>query len=98
SPRPTLFPYTTLFRSGGFELRQRLPEHGEELRRIEDRRAVGFEVDEIDVASLQSREIAARRGRGRERRRMGPAASGSRVPALRRSEEHTSELQSLRHL
>src|SRR5437899_13103541 len=37
--------------------------------------------------------------RSRPRRQGGPLADGGRrVPRLRRSEEHTSELQSLRHL
>src|SRR2546421_2921775 len=62
-PRSTLFPYTTLFRSG---------------RR-------GFEDDHPAVAVLADQALAGERGqRLTDRRRAGP----------KRSEEHTSELQS----
>src|SRR5262245_64470641 len=65
-PRSTLFPYTTLFRSGS--QRQRLSR-----LRVRTR-----------LAPLVTSKSTA----------LGPAVSSSRA----RSEEHTSELQSLRHL
>src|SRR5262245_64169773 len=71
-PRPTLFPYTTLFRSDGLGHR--------DLARGA-RRAV-VERDRDDVPHPSPR--LARRG--------------LRLPRPPRSEEHTSELQSLRHL
>src|SRR2546430_13351687 len=60
-PRSTLFPYTTLFRSGGSDLRER------------------------------ERDVGPRRARLFQRRRL-------RGPGRRRSEEHTSELQSQSNL
>src|SRR5262245_65320259 len=65
-PRSTLFPYTTLFRSG---------------------RAHGAQFPAADVRD-RHRDTARR---GAPRRRLGPDLG-------HRSEEHTSELQSLRHL
>src|SRR2546425_1951753 len=62
-PRSTLFPYTTLFRSPGGDVRDRAPH----------------------------RRRRARAGRGRGR-------SPPQEPGARRSEEHTSELQSLAYL
>src|SRR5437899_3787678 len=67
-PRPTLFPYTTLFRSLG------LP--------------VGLE---------RFRQPAVDVGRHGGGARPGGVVIGGRL-AESRSEEHTSELQSLRHL
>src|SRR5437899_3815328 len=66
TPRSTLFPYTTLFRS---QLRERL---------------AGGESEVLEEEVALHRRRIARLGRGRNR--------------PRRSEEHTSELQSLRHL
>src|SRR5947199_6324700 len=60
-PRSTLFPYTTLFRS------------------------LGYESHDVTVDGLHTLEKV-----------LADAADGGRVPE--RSEEHTSELQSLRHL
>src|SRR5436853_3655218 len=83
-PRSTLFPYTTLFRS---DLLQHLVdvavEHG----------------DRAEAAKRAERALGALRGPG-PRRVDGPvrhAGRGARA-RLARSEEHTSELQSLRHL
>src|SRR5205814_8538204 len=74
-PRPTLFPYTTLFRSAG-------------------KRPLG-----PWTARHQRTDGQRPAGRGPRRRRAGrPAAGGHRQRAVHRSEEHTSELQSLRHL
>src|SRR3712207_7755821 len=73
-PRSTLFPYTTLFRSGIFI--------------------------EWSVGERRGRTIAIRLPRGGVSR--GDAESQREVgrpsPCLRRSEEHTSELQSRQYL
>src|SRR5690242_21611476 len=73
-PRSTLFPYTTLFRSGQ---RLRLPRLGE--NRVVDRR---------------SRERAQRPPNGRAERPAHQPAGHLARERQRRSEEHTSELQS----
>src|SRR3712207_7809096 len=76
-PRSTLFPYTTLFRSGGEDGRD-LPPLLRAGRAQEDRRGL----------------------LGHARRRTGPAQGGPhlRDDDGRRSEEHTSELQSRQYL
>src|SRR5258705_7232156 len=68
-PRSTLFPYTTLFRSGL-----------------------------VSRGGPKSRRIITRPRRATTA--VSPKSGGSQRegPALSRSEEHTSELQSLRHL
>src|SRR5262245_63960658 len=71
-PRSTLFPYTTLFRSGGGGLNQ--------LDRPNFRANLGYWI----------RTAATRQG-------VATAAVRIQYPRFR-SEEHTSELQSLRHL
>src|SRR3989441_6852751 len=77
-PRSTLFPYTTLFRSGRVE-------------RVEDvLQVLGRDADP-GVAHLDADQVGADRG-GAERQ---VAAVGAN---LIRSEEHTSELQSLAYL
>src|SRR5205823_13984227 len=71
-PRPTLFPYTTLFRSKRpLEARGRLGAQAKGPRRLADARPV-------EVGRLQK--------------------DVGRVRRDRRSEEHTSELQSLAYL
>src|SRR5258705_6064060 len=70
-PRSTLFPYTTLFRSG--------------QRTLEPRHVpvpVELSPDAVKDADRAEAESLVQPDRGR----------------VRRSEEHTSELQSLRHL
>src|SRR5262245_52784889 len=91
-PRCSLFPYTTLFRSDGLG----------GVRAADARRA---ELGERAVRQrIAGRRLdAAPRGTGadalREARRAARSRRlGSRVPPEMRSEEHTSELQSLRHL
>src|SRR3712207_7849662 len=85
-PRSTLFPYTTLFRSDGRE-------------RIDAERGLG-QGDAGQARRLRDRaserERPARSGdvRGLERR---PGAARTRDRG-RRSEEHTSELQSRQYL
>src|SRR2546425_8728868 len=67
-PRSTLFPYTTLFRSG----RARVADRGVEHR--------------------------GREHEGGERRELAGISRRRRLPCAGRSEEHTSELQSLAYL
>src|SRR5437899_7105890 len=84
-PTPTLFPYTTLFRSHR-ELRvegRRLQQPHHDGLRSERRHQAG------EIASVRGARRAA------EARRDG---EGLHDGATGRSEEHTSELQSLRHL
>src|SRR5262245_64595978 len=91
-PRPTLFPYTTLFRSS----QQRPPGAGQnQVWRNDHKRQ-----DDSDQA-LRQRPQA----QGETEDVPEPVGAGLRFFALpqkkakeRRSEEHTSELQSLRHL
>src|SRR3712207_7591342 len=82
-PRSTLFPYTTLFRSGGelgmrLALRDRVPGH--DRRALRRREECGGGFDRVSVAAY----------RGADPRR------GAEVDL--RSEEHTSELQSRQYL
>src|SRR5205814_6635651 len=92
-PRPTLFPYTTLFRS------ERL-----QARRIDADAVTLHERQHFDERTLDVVVDRAQPALTELGRRVVPVA---RYPlrALRehpvemiRSEEHTSELQSLRHL
>src|SRR3546814_3200730 len=73
----TLFPYTTLFRSG----------NGTDFLRL------------YSVGACGTGSAAELHGCRQEAHRCGSCASGcvclGRCPSLRRSEEHTSELQSL---
>src|SRR5205814_7578755 len=80
-PRPTLFPYTTLFRSLIVRVRDR-----DELFRGACR--IAIEAGQFPMAWVGVVD--------RETRRVKPVAWGGE--AEERSEEHTSELQSLRHL
>src|SRR3712207_8524894 len=83
-PRSTLFPYTTLFRSG----RRRLHAH---------RKRPHTPADEQDSRSLSLGPIISARGVigvTRPEERENPYGSGPGP----RSEEHTSELQSRQYL
>src|SRR5258705_7938333 len=84
-PRSTLFPYTTLFRSlpGG------PPSLGLALRRQHLHRQVR------GLVLLLPRPLLVARHRGAL---LPVLAAGERPEVVERSEEHTSELQSLRHL
>src|SRR3546814_3443152 len=87
----TLFPYTTLFRSGhargDFGRAIFLEETGGEAQQV----ALHRLADVGDGALAEpADEIEAQRGREGER-----DADGVEKPEMRRSEEHTSELQSL---
>src|SRR3712207_9278580 len=70
-PRSTLFPYTTLFRSGG----------------VVRERAGQFANDGGNLAGPERAELVSRR-----------LAARPLNPAIFRSEEHTSELQSRQYL
>src|SRR2546422_7638042 len=85
-PRSTLFPYTTLFRSGaerGPSRRRRLSPAA--VREIEPE--YDDEHEQADVDHLIDREL-----------RQPDHAPLGVEPARARSEEHTSELQSRLHL
>src|SRR5689334_24593045 len=71
SPRSTLFPYTTLFRS--------LPEHDQTFLRSSDR-------------------ARSNRKKPSDRNQSSRSEAQNTLSHLRRSEEHTSELQSQFHL
>src|SRR5205814_8315049 len=90
-PHSTLFPYTTLFRSIriGVIFGGRSGEHEVSVRSA---RSV---IEAFDVERYEVVPIAITK----EGRWLSPAASALLLPEeTRRSEEHTSELQSLRHL
>src|SRR2546425_6112276 len=76
-PRSTLFPYTTLFRSGRPGERRHAPQG-----------ARRFDEDGDAVPTIQK---LVRKGRQDK-------VAKNNTPALKRSEEHTSELQSLAYL
>src|SRR5206468_4896320 len=83
-PRPTLFPYTTLFRSDPFFDRHRVGP------------GAGDAVDELDDRLLRRAVVPRRKnalGLVRHDERLRVAAVLGHHPD-RRSEEHTSELQS----
>src|SRR3712207_8575624 len=87
-PRSTLFPYTTLFRSGqqrdgGVGARARVRRPGQ-LR------------EELEQRLLVRHEHVLHRARGARRRHGLVERDG--LPAPARSEEHTSELQSRQYL
>src|SRR5207302_11438305 len=81
-PAPTLFPYTTLFRSGDNDV----PRQGEQQNRP-DSCGPALEAcrDSLAPADLDREPPDQHTGRGQ----LNDAVGGSR-----RSEEHTSELQS----
>src|SRR3712207_8348556 len=87
-PRSTLFPYTTLFRSPGDELRG-----GAGIGGDDDRVGAGAPaVGDDGVASHGRRPDA-------EVHAVGPDPGGQLLAdRLHRSEEHTSELQSRQYL
>src|SRR5262245_63900243 len=88
-PRPTstLFPYTTLFRSS-----RRLGMGHDYATPTPISCCGSCEVRERDAAARGCRE------RSPVPSRVAACWTASRAPRLTRSEEHTSELQSLRHL
>src|SRR3712207_9239632 len=93
-PRSTLFPYTTLFRSGDGGLAQRGVLRGAERRRA------GL-LDDLLVAPLH--RAVAHAGRPDRAVLVGDdldldVAAALYQPLHERSEEHTSELQSRQYL
>src|SRR5205823_13490276 len=92
-PRPTLFPYTTLFRSPANPLKldekilQQFPEGYRHLAYLQTR--IGYRV-KTDMPGLKGPEVEALYARGKK------WLAGDRLTP--RSEEHTSELQSLAYL
>src|SRR5258708_28084540 len=80
-PRSTLFPYTTLFRSGEVQ-----------IAGTHRHQAVGDAVRAGKRPDLTALDGALHRGRA------GGLDADHRDPRFRRSEEHTSELQSPDHL
>src|SRR3712207_8918574 len=81
-PRSTLFPYTTLFRSGDLLVRAAL-----ELAQDQRRPLLGSEPQD---GPLQILDLPAALG--------NPVGAAGRGLAVVRSEEHTSELQSRQYL
>src|SRR2546422_7938841 len=81
-PRSTLFPYTTLFRSG---------------RGVALHRARTGAVRTLFAQLLRGDRMAAP-GMSGDQRPRGGAAVSRRLRSCPRSEEHTSELQSRLHL
>src|SRR5205823_9936179 len=86
-PTPTLFPYTTLFRSGVLPGAAVV---GEPVERNSDQRAAG-EADGILPESAAENIRADARADDR-------IISAAAAHVVGRSEEHTSELQSLAYL
>src|SRR5256884_5634406 len=83
-PRSTLFPYTTLFRSGN---------SGAVALPVGNSGAVALPVGNSGAAALPVKSSAAAGAVGARPPRSGAGGCGSS-----RSEEHTSELQSRLHL
>src|SRR2546430_13001598 len=83
-PRSTLFPYTTLFRS-----QAEAGDRAEVLPRLRARR---------NGAERRDLATRARDAQGDRLRRLGHATGGAQSGSGRRSEEHTSELQSQSNL
>src|SRR5439155_17106386 len=83
-PSSTLFPYTTLFRSGGAHLSN-------------ERRLVLAARGEIGMVGRQ-RPLVGRTRRAYKRHKRPLLGSSGPSRPHRRSEEHTSELQSRGHL
>src|SRR2546425_4862478 len=81
-PRSTLFPYTTLFRSPLSDRRERAGRPQSRLGRLSQRAP----ADDDDRGGLAARHAPALQDRDQRDR------------GKRRSEEHTSELQSLAYL
>src|SRR3989442_6838365 len=86
-PSPPLFPYTTLFRSGGLRVE---PVDSASIPAASFRMRPGAPLVSVPAVVVRLRITGAR-----------PDASGTRRPEWTRcprSEEHTSELQSRPHL
>src|SRR5438270_7489053 len=84
-PRPTLFPYTTLFRSRRDDLD--VEQGDEHARAHHDEAHHGAALERVSTET-----VVERPGRS------APSLDASSSSACRRSEEHTSELQSQSNL
>src|SRR5258705_9119637 len=84
-PRSTLFPYTTLFRSN-------LTTTVDNIAHIESQSLYGIAVVKVFFQPSVSIDKAIAQITANSQTQL------RQLPELRRSEEHTSELQSLRHL
>src|SRR5205814_10491959 len=94
-PTPTspLFPYTTLFRS-----RREKPGRARRPERQPARPVTGYSTDSVGgLRSSSSRALRSLASRKTCSARVRATQGGSSLKRSR-SEEHTSELQSLRHL
>src|SRR2546430_7791163 len=92
-PRSTLFPYTTLFRSCGQDVRPPQREHEEHVRRPY--------TNTLDLRQVLDDVFVAHLGQAREIELAADGALGHVLEVRRflfRSEEHTSELQSQSNL
>src|SRR3989441_6616130 len=90
-PRSTLFPYTTLFRSAGARRTDR-GRRGRPAGRLRPAHRLEGASPRLLPGGTGARPYAA------GRRRHGLATRPAPRPPLQRSEEHTSELQSLAYL
>src|SRR5436853_2335021 len=81
-PRSTLFPYTTLFRSG----------------QLVEARELAAEAVRAAPGNRDHRALLEWVERGAPGAKLGQRAGTQTKARVQRSEEHTSELQSLRHL
>src|SRR3712207_6896657 len=88
-PRSTLFPYTTLFRSGGHQTPITL--QGSPTYRL----PADLQPNGAGGSGLGSGASGLNPDPARA---VGPTAAGGRRGPRRRSEEHTSELQSRQYL
>src|SRR3712207_9571944 len=93
-PRSTLFPYTTLFRSGRVELLYSSAVGSYFVLPVDGG------VNQIDRHALIVHQVAARASTRRIRLLPATISIGVHLalPPLKRSEEHTSELQSRQYL
>src|SRR5205814_8622680 len=94
-PPPRLFPYTTLFRS--YALADLAHRYSGELRRLRPRKLVA----EYEKTILDELDLMREAANASQLKRNFAGSDLLYVPEVHwdyRSEEHTSELQSLRHL
>src|SRR5262245_62514522 len=87
-PRSTLFPYTTLFRSARILAAASLADRAHQAVRRRHGADVDLRTDRRRRDADDCRTVVGADAEGRR--------AAARIPG--RSEEHTSELQSLRHL
>src|SRR2546430_15895608 len=93
-PRSTLFPYTTLFRSA--YRRADPPHHSGAIVVADDQHVARGEGVEVELVKAHEAGLAL--AEQRPGRRTCPVTAAQRNGDQRRSEEHTSELQSQSNL